>query len=77
MNEILAMLVLRFYPFYLASLTKIYNQEKLDLWLSNPSKYLNEIYSFFHVENEFIYYLYYVFYYIMNMGLNKLYEDED
>ena len=77
MNEILAMLILCFYPFYLTSPTKIYTQEKFDLWLSNPSKYLNQIYSFFHDENEFICDLYYVFYNIMNMGLNKLYDDED
>ena len=75
MNEILAMLILCFYPFYITSPTKIYTQEKFDLWISDPSKYLNQIYSFFHDENEFICDLYYVFYNIMNMGFNKLYDD--
>ena len=76
MNEILAMLILCFYPFYITSPIKIYTQEKFELWISNPTKYLNQIYSFFHDENEFICDLYYVFYNIMNIGLNKLYDDE-
>ena len=76
MNEILAIFIHSFYPFYITSPVKNYTTEQFNLWCSNPNKYLNEIYSFFHDENELISDLYYIMYNIMNMGLNKFYEDD-
>ena len=75
MNEILAIFIHSFFPFYITSPIKNYTPDKFDLWCSDPGKYTNEIYSFFHDENEFQSDLYYVLYNIMNMGLNKFYED--
>ena len=75
MNEILAIFIYSFYPFYISSPIKDYTPNKFDLWCKNPGKYINEIYAFFHDENEFQSDLYYILYNIMNMGLNKFYED--
>ena len=76
MNEILAMFIHVFYPFYTTSPTSNYTPEKFDLWCRQPEKYLNQIYTFFHDENELQSDLYYVLYNAMNMGLNKFYEDD-
>lgn len=76
MNEILAIFIYSFYPFYIPSKVKNYTPKDFDLWCNNPEKYINEIYSFFHDENEFKSDLYYILYNMMNMGLNKLYEDK-
>ena len=75
MNENLAIFIHSFYPFYTTSPEKNYTPEKFDLWCSNPEKYLNQIYCFFHDENELQSDLYYILYNLMNMGLNKFYED--
>jgi len=76
MNEILAIFIHSLYPFYITSPVKNYTTEQFNLWCSDPNKYLNQIYSFFHDENELISDLYYIMYNIMNMGLNKFYEDD-
>ena len=52
MNEILAIFIHSFYPFYITSPVKNYTTEQFNLWCSDPNKYLNQIYSFFHDENE-------------------------
>jgi TBC1 domain family protein 5 len=75
MNEILAIFIHSFYPFYITSPVTNYTSDKFDLWCSDPAKYINEIYSFFHDEKEFQSDLYYLMYNIMNSGLNKFYED--
>ena len=75
MNEILAIFIHSFYPFYITSSEKDYTPEKFDLWCKDPNKYINQIYSFFHDENELQSDLYYIMYNIMNMGLNKFYDD--
>lgn len=75
MNEILALFILVFYPFYINSPIKSYNQEQFNLWSSDPEKYAKEIYYFLHDENELQSDLYYIMYNFMNMGANKLYDD--
>ena len=75
MNEILAIFIHAFYPFYITSPVKTYTPELFNTWCSDPVKYLNQIYSFFHDENELKSDLYYIIYNIMNLGLNKFYED--
>ena len=75
MNEILAIFIHAFYPFYINSPIKQYNSQLFDTWCSDPVKYLNQIYLFFHDENELQSDLYYIMYNIMNLGLNKFYED--
>ena len=75
MNENLAIFIHAFYPFYTTSPENNYTPEKFDLWCSDPKKYLNQIYCFFHDENELQSDLYYILKNLMNMGLNKFYED--
>ena len=75
MNEILAIFIHSFYPFYKTSPVNNYTSKQFDLWCGNPGKYLSEIYSFFHDEKELQSDLYYIMYNIMHMGLNKFYED--
>ena len=75
MNENLAIFIHSFFPFYTTSPENNYTPEKFDLWCSDPEKYLNQIYCFFHDENELQSDLYYILYNLMNMGLNKFYED--
>ena len=75
MNENLAIFIHSLYPFYVTSPEKNYMPEKFDLWCSDPEKYLNQIYCFFHDEDEFASDLFYLLYNIMGMGLNKFYDD--
>ena len=75
MNEILAIFIHSFYPFYMTSIKKIYKKEDFEIWCKEPDKHLNEIYLFFHDENELQSDLYYIMYNAMNMGLNQFYDD--
>ena len=76
MNENLAIFLHSLYPFYVNSPEQNYSPEKFDLWCSDPDKYLNQIYCFFHDEKELGSDLYYLLYNIMSLGLNKFYNDE-
>ena len=51
------------------------NKDEFDLWCKDPNKYLNEIYEYLHDEDEFQSDLYYIMYNVMNLGLNKFYDD--
>ena len=75
MNEILAIFIHSFFPFYFTSSKKINNKDEFDLWCKDPNKYLNEIYEYLHDEDEFQSDLYYIMYNVMNLGLNKFYDD--
>ena len=76
MNEILALILYALFPYYMPSSVNSYSKNDFDQWCSNPAEYVNQIYAFFHDENEFQSDLYYLMYNIMNMGLNKFYDDE-
>ena len=75
MNEILAIFIHSFFPFYCTSSKKEIKKSDFDLWSKEPNKYLNEIYEYLHDEDGFQGDLYYIMYNIMNMGLNKFYDD--
>ena len=75
MNEILAIFIHSFYPFYIPCTKKLANKNDFELWSKEPQKYINEIYEYFHDENEFQSDLYYIMFNMMNLGLNKLYDD--
>ena len=75
MNEILAIFIHAFYPFYMTSNKKEYKKEDFEIWCKEPNKYINEIYLYFHDENELQSDLYYMMYNAMNRGLNKFYDD--
>ena len=75
MNEILAIFIHSFFPFYITASKKINNKNEFDLWCKDPNKYINEIYEYLHDEDEFQSDLYYIMYSVMNLGLNKFYDD--
>ena len=75
MNEILAIFIHSFYPFYFKPSKKVYNKNEFELWCKEPNKYLNEIYEYLNDEDELQSDLYYMMYNVMNRGLNKFYDD--
>ena len=77
MNDILAMIIYSFYPYYRKSNIKEYNNDLFNKWVSNPINNLEDIYNFFHDEKYFQSDLYYLFTKLMNFGVNKFYEDID
>lgn len=77
MNDILAMIIYSFYPYYTKSNIKNYTSELFDKWTKDPLNNLKDIYCFFHDETEFESDLYYVMLNLMKAGVNKFYEDVD
>ena len=77
MSDILAMLIYSLYPYYTKSNIKKYTPELFDQWVNDPVNNANDIYCFFHDENEFQSDLYYLMENIMKLGLKKFYEDID
>ena len=77
MNEILAIFIHSFFPFYFTCNKKVKDKKEFDLWSKEPNKYLNEIYEYLHDEDEFQSDLYYIMYNVMNIGLNKFYDDSN
>ena len=77
MNDILAMLIYALYPYYRKSNINEYTSELFDKWIEKPIIYTDDIYNFFHDERYFQTDLYYLFINLMNLGVNKFYEDTD
>ena len=77
MNEILAIFIHSFYPFYITCSKKIKDKSDFELWCKDPDKYINEIYEYLHDEDEFQSDLYYIMFNVMNLGLNKFYDDSN
>ena len=75
MSDILAILIFTLYPYYTKSENKEYNNELLEKWINEPSNYIKDIYNFFHDEEEFQSDLYYLMNNLMNLGVNKFYEE--
>ena len=74
LNNILDMLVISLYPFYVKSENKNYNDELFETWANEPKNNIKDIYSFFHDEDEFESDLYYLMENILKLGANKFYE---
>ena len=77
MSDILAMLIYSLYPYYTKSNIKKYTPELFEKWAKDPASNANDIYCFFHDENEFQSDLYYLMVNLMNLGLIKFFEDID
>ena len=75
MNEILAIFIHCFFPFYCTVSKKVKDKNEFDLWCKDPDKYLNEIYEYLHDEDEFQSDLYFLMRNAMKLGLNKFYDD--
>ena len=75
MNEILAIFIHCFFPFYCTVSKKVKDKNEFDLWCKEPDKYLNEIYEYLHDEDEFQSDLYFLMRNAMKLGLNKFYDD--
>lgn len=77
MNEILAVILCCFYPYYFKNNYKSklpYEQLLTELSKTNNETYYKEIYSFFHDEDEIAADLYYAFDCIMNKGIKDLFD---
>ena len=73
-KNILDMLIISLYPFYIKSDNKNYNDELFEEWANEPKSNIKDIYNFFHDEDEFESDLYYLMDNIMKLGVNKFYE---
>ena len=77
MNDILAMIIYALYPYYTKSRHDKYTSELFDKWVEKPLQHAEDIYMFFHDERYFETDIYYLFYNLMHLGVNKFYEDID
>lgn len=76
MNEILAVILCCFYPFYFVNTNKnsLSTDKLIELSKSDPESYYKEIYLFMHDEEEIASDLYYAFDCIMNKGIKDLFD---
>jgi hypothetical protein len=76
MNEILAVVLCCFYPFYFKNTYKssLTNEKLIELTKTETDAYYKEIYSFLHDEDEIASDLYYTFDCIMNKGIKDLFD---
>lgn len=74
MNEILAIILYGFYPFYFDNNQKA-SKESLNKFIeSEPEKHTKEIYLFLHDQKELASDLFFVFSAVMNKGIKDLYD---
>ena len=77
MNEILSLIIYALFPYYGKSPNNKYTTELYEKWLENPVENAQDIYFFFHDENEFECDIYTLFENLMiKLGLGKFFEDE-
>jgi hypothetical protein len=74
MNEILAVILFAFYPFYTKSSPKVSADSALNYLKNDRENNAKHIYSFFHDEEELSADLFYLFDSVMNKGIKELYE---
>ena len=60
-----------------SSIQHLIDKSDFELWCKEPEKYINEIYEYLHDEDEFQSDLYYIMFNVMNLGLNKFYDDSN
>ena len=75
MCDILSMLIITLYPYYIKSVNKNYCEETFEKWVNDPMNNIKDIYSFFNDEDEFQSDVYYLMINLMNLGVNKFYEE--
>ena len=71
------MIIYALYPYYTKSRHDKYTSELFDKWVEKPLQHAEDIYMFFHDERYFETDMYYLFYNLMHLGVNKFYEDID
>ena len=77
MNEILALLIYAFYPYYVKSPNSKYSIDLINKWIKNPIDNAKDIYCFFHDEIEFEADIYTIFENLMiKFGLSKFFEED-
>ena len=76
-NEILAMLLYSFYPYYIKSNIKKYSDDYLNNLILEPEKNYKELYYYFHDENYLESDLFSLLTKIMNYGVKKFFLDID
>ena len=77
MNEVLALIIYAFYPYYVKSPNSKYTNDLIKNWVKNPADNAKDIYCFFHDENEFENDIYTVFENLMvKFGLSAFFEED-
>ena len=77
MNEVLALIIYAFYPYYVKSPNSKYTNDLIKNWVKNPADNAKDIYCFFHDENEFENDIYTVFENLMvKFGLSTFFEED-
>ena len=77
MNEVLALIIYAFYPYYVKSQNSKYTNDLINKWVKNPADNAKDIYCFFHDENEFEADIYTIFENLMiKFGLSKFFEED-
>ena len=77
MNEVLALIIYAFYPYYTKSPNSKYTNDLINKWIKNPADNAKDIYCFFHDENEFEADIYTVFENLMiKFGLSAFFEED-
>ena len=76
MNEILAVLLFAVYPFYFNESNSKYSCADIEkFYKTDKEKYLNDIYSYFHNQDELQSDLYFLFDSIMSRGMKDLFDN--
>lgn len=78
MNEILAIFVFAFYPYYFKNpyeKEQKDNNNNMQVYLSDPKTYEKQLYHFFHDEAELQSDLYFLFTNIMKQGASRFFEN--
>lgn len=76
MNEILAVLLFAVYPFYFTEGNSKHSCEDVEkFYYTDKEKYCNEIYAYFHNQDELQCDLYFLFDSIMSRGIKDLFDN--
>ena len=77
MNELISMLYICFYPYYFSSKGKNIEKNEIKKYLNDIETHYEDIYLFFHNENEIQSDLYFLFETLMHKGIKNLYGKDD
>lgn len=73
MNDLLSLIYVSFYPYYFKKTSQGTKEDLINNSVENLQKYSNELYQFFHDENELESDIYYAFCSLMKKGMKDLY----
>ena len=77
MNELISMLYICFYPYYFAPKEKNIEKDEIKKYLNDLESHYEDIYLYFHNENEIQSDLFFLFESLMHKGIKDLYGKDD